>query len=138
MSVHSAQIRVSTHGGGDITDITPGIEEVVSTSGMQDGLVNVFVAHSTAGIALIENESGGMLDFKELLDRLVPNDGDYHHNRTAGDTNAHSHLQAALLGPSETVPLKDGQMQVGTWQQFVLIDFDDRPRERRVVVQVVS
>ena len=138
MGVHVAEIRVSTHGSGDVTDITAGVEEVVRTSGASDGIVNVFVAHSTAAIALIECESGGMLDFKELMDRLAPPDADYHHNRTAGDTNAHSHLQAAVIGPSESIPLKDGQLQAGTWQQIVLVDFDDQPRERRVIVQVLS
>lgn len=138
MSVHSAQIRISTEGSGDIIDITRGVEEVVDTANASDGLVNVFVAHSTAAIALIEDEPGGLRDLGNLMDRLVPPDGEYDHNRMAGDTNAHSHLQAALVGPSETVPLKGGQMQTGTWQQFVLIDFDDQPRERRVIVQVVS
>lgn len=138
MGVHVAEIRVSTHGSGDITDISAGVEEVVGTSGARDGIVNVFVAHSTAAIALMECESGAMLDFKELMDRLAPPEGDYHHNRSAGDTNAHSHMQAALLGPSETIPLKDGQLQAGTWQQIVLVDFDDQPRERRVIVQVIA
>ncbi|MGB2695475.1 MAG: secondary thiamine-phosphate synthase enzyme YjbQ [Dehalococcoidia bacterium] len=138
MPVHSAQIRISTEGHGDVIDITRGVQEVVNTSGARDGVVNVFVAHSTAAIALIENETGAVLDLKELMDRLVPPDDNYNHNRTAGDTNAHSHLQAAVIGPSEAVPLKDGQLQTGTWQQFVLVDFDDSARERRVMVQVVS
>jgi secondary thiamine-phosphate synthase enzyme len=134
--VHSAQIRVATEGDGDIIDITAGVEEVVDTSGITDGLVSVFVSHSTAAITLIEYESGGVRDFKELMERLVPTEDDYHHNRSAGDTNAHAHLRAAVIGPSEVVPVKDGRLQTGTWQQFVLIDFDDRPRERTVMVQV--
>jgi secondary thiamine-phosphate synthase enzyme len=138
MAVYSAQIRVSTEGDGDVIDITPGIKEVVSTAGVSDGLVNVFVAHSTAAVTLIEYESGGVRDLRELMERLVPRNHDYHHNRSAGDTNAHAHLRAAVIGPSETVPLKDGRLQTGTWQQFVLVDFDDRPRERTVNVQVMS
>jgi secondary thiamine-phosphate synthase enzyme len=138
MAVQSAQIRVSTEGNGDIIDITPGVEEVVETFGVSDGLVNVFVAHSTAAISLIEYESGGVRDLRELMERLVPGGSEYHHNRTAGDTNAHAHLRAAVLGPSETVPLKDGRLQTGTWQQFALVDFDDHPRERIVNVQVLS
>jgi secondary thiamine-phosphate synthase enzyme len=135
-AIHSAQIRVSTEGNGDIIDITPGVQEVVDTAGIGDGLVTVFVAHSTAAISLIEYEQGGVTDLRELMERLIPSDQDYHHNRTAGDTNAHAHLRAAVLGPSETVPLKGGRLQTGTWQQFVLVDFDDQPRNRTVMVQV--
>jgi secondary thiamine-phosphate synthase enzyme len=138
MSVHSAQIRVSTEGNGDIIDITPGVQEVVATAGIDDGLVTVFVSHSTAAISLIENEPGGVRDLKELMERLVPTEEDYQHNKMAGDTNAHAHLRAAVLGPSEVVPLKSGRLQTGTWQQFVLVDFDDSPRERTVMVQVLG
>jgi secondary thiamine-phosphate synthase enzyme len=138
MAVHSAQIRVSTEGDGDIVDITPGVREVVETSGIGDGIVSVFVCHSTAAVSLIEYEPGGVRDLRELMERLVPQDEDYHHNRMAGDTNAHAHLRAAVVGPSQTVPLKGGRLQTGTWQQFVLVDFDDHPRERTVLVQVVG
>jgi len=136
--VHSAQLRVSTEGNGDIIDITRGVQEVVQTSGVRDGIVNVFVAHSTAAVGLIEYETGGVRDLKETMDRLVPPAARYHHNEVQGDTNAHAHLQAAVIGPSETVPLKDGRILTGTWQQFVLIDFDDTHRERTVLVQVLS
>jgi secondary thiamine-phosphate synthase enzyme len=136
VAIHSAQIRVSTEGDGDIIDITPGVQEVVDTAAIADGLVTVFVAHSTAAISLIEYEQGGVRDLRELMERLIPSGQDYHHNRMAGDTNAHAHLRAAVIGPSETVPLKDGRLQTGTWQQFVLIDFDDQPRNRTVMVQV--
>ena len=138
MTVRSAQIRVSTEGDGDIIDITRGVHEVIDTSGIEDGIVAVFVAHSTAAIALIECEPGGVEDLRELMERLVPADAGYHHNRTAGDTNAHAHLRAAVIGPSETVPLKGGRLQTGTWQQFVLLDFDDQPRERTIMVQVIG
>jgi secondary thiamine-phosphate synthase enzyme len=138
MATHSAQIRVSTEGNGDIIDITPGVQEVVATAGIDDGLVTVFVSHSTAAISLIENEPGGVRDLRELMERMVPADADYQHNRMAGDTNAHAHLRAAVLGPSEVVPLKDGRLVTGTWQQFVLVDFDDSPRERTVMVQVLG
>jgi secondary thiamine-phosphate synthase enzyme len=138
MSVHSAQIRVATEGNGDIIDITPGVQEVVATAGIDDGLVTVFVSHSTAAISLIENEPGGVRDLREVMERLIPTEHDYHHNKTAGDTNAHAHLRAAVLGPSEVVPIKSGRLQTGTWQQFVLVDFDDSPRERTVMVQVLG
>jgi secondary thiamine-phosphate synthase enzyme len=138
VAVHSAQIRVSTEGYGDVIDITKGVQEIVETASVRDGIVNVFVAHSTAAIALIEHEAGGVQDLRDLMNRIVPPSNDYSHNRMAGDTNAHSHLQAAIVGPSETVPVKDGHLQTGTWQQFVLCDFDDHPRDRTIMVQVVS
>lgn len=138
MPVHSAQIRVSTEGDGDIIDITPGVQEVVDTAGIEDGFVSVFVAHSTAAISLIEYEPGGVQDLREVMERLIPTGADYQHNRMAGDTNAHAHLRAAVIGPSEVVPLKGGRLQTGTWQQFVLVDFDDSPRERTVMVQVLG
>jgi secondary thiamine-phosphate synthase enzyme len=138
MPVHSAQIRISTEGNGDIIDITPGVQEIINTAGISDGLVNVFVAHSTAAVSLIECEPGGVRDLREVMERLIPSDQDYHHNRMAGDTNAHAHLRAAVIGPSEVVPLKDGRLQTGTWQQFVLVDFDDSPRQRTVMVQIIA
>jgi secondary thiamine-phosphate synthase enzyme len=138
MPVHSAQLRVSTDGHGDVIDITQGVREVVETSAIADGVVNVFVAHSTAAITLIEYEPGGVQDLRDVMNRLVPPDASYEHNRVAGDTNAHSHLQAAIIGPSETVPVRDGHLHTGTWQQFVLVDFDDSPRQRTVLVQVVG
>lgn len=138
MAVHSAQIRVSTDGDGDIVDITRGVEAIVDTAGVSEGIVSVFVAHSTAAVTLIEYETGGVADLRDLMERLVPAEADYHHNRTAGDSNAHAHLRAAVIGPSEVVPLKAGRLQTGTWQQLVLVDFDDRPRERTVMVQVVG
>ena len=138
MTIQSAQIRVSTDGDGDIVDITRGVQEIVETTGISDGAVNVFVAHSTAAVTLMEYEPGGVQDLQDLMERLVPSSADYNHNRTAGDTNAHAHLRAAVIGPSEVVPLKGGRLLTGTWQQIVLVDFDDRPRERTVMVQVVG
>ena len=138
MAVHTAQLRVSTEGHGDVIDITQGVREVVETSSIADGVVNVFVAHSTAAITLMEYEPGGVNDLRELMNRLVPPDRDYQHNQLNHDTNAHSHLQAAIVGPSETVPVRDGHLHTGTWQQFVLVDFDDSPRQRTVMVQVVG
>src|SRR3954447_10427456 len=127
MPVHSAQLRVSTEGHGDVIDITQGVREVVDTADIRSGIVNVFVAHSTAAVALIEYETGGVRDLHDLMNRLVPPGDDWAHNRLAGDTNAHSHLQAAIIGPSETAPVREGHLHTGTWQQFVLIDFDDHP-----------
>ena len=99
---------------------------------------SVFVPGSTAAVTTMEYEPGGVHDLRAALDRLVPREGDYEHNRLNADTNSHAHIRAAIVGPSETVPLRGGRLATGTWQQLVLVDFDDRPRERTVVVQVVS
>ena len=136
--MHTAQLRFSTEGDGDVIDLTRGLLEVVRSSGVDDGVVSVFVPGSTAGITTMEYEPGGVHDLRAALDRLVPAEGDYEHNRLNHDTNSHAHIKAAIIGPSATVPLLDGRLGTGTWQQIVLIDFDDRPRERTVVVQVVA
>jgi secondary thiamine-phosphate synthase enzyme len=98
----------------------------------------VFVPGSTAAVTTMEYEPGGIQDLKTVLDGLVPARDDYEHNRLNHDTNSHAHIRAAIVGPSETVPIRDGRLGTGTWQQIVLIDFDDRPRERTVIVQVLS
>ena len=138
MTVHGGLLRMDTPGNGHIVDITPGVLSVVRTTGVQRGVVSVFVTGSTAAITTMEYEPGGVSDLQTLLDRLIPARGDYDHNRLNHDTNAHAHLRAAVIGPSETVPLVDGRLALGTWQQLVLLDFDDRPRTRAVTVQVVE
>jgi secondary thiamine-phosphate synthase enzyme len=100
--------------------------------------VNVFATGSTVAVTTMEYEPGGVHDLQSLLDRLIPVAGDYQHNVRNHDTNAHAHLRAAVIGPSESIPLVDGRLALGTWQQVVLIDFDDRPRRRAVTVHVVS
>jgi secondary thiamine-phosphate synthase enzyme len=102
------------------------------------GVVTVFATGSTVAVTTMEYEPGGVHDLQALLDRLIPTGGDYEHNRLNHDTNAHAHLRAAVIGPSEMIPVVDGHMVLGTWQQVVLIDFDDRPRRRIVTVQVLS
>jgi secondary thiamine-phosphate synthase enzyme len=129
---------MDTPGNGHIVDITPGVASVVHTSGVDRGLVCVFARGSTVAVTTMEYEPGGVHDLQALLDRLVPRPGDYEHNRLNHDTNAHAHLRAAVIGPSETIPVVDGELMLGTWQQIVLIDFDDRPRTRTVTVQVAS
>lgn len=136
--VHTGSLRFSTAGDGDITDLTDGIMEVVRTSAVSDGTVNVFAVGSTAAVTTMEYERGGVHDLRAKLEELIPKHGDYEHNRLNHDTNSHAHMKAAVVGPSETIPLTDGRLATGTWQQVVLIDFDDRPRERTVVVQVLS
>jgi secondary thiamine-phosphate synthase enzyme len=138
VAVHGGVLRMETPGNGHIVDITPGVRSVIRTSGVERGIVNVFVTGSTAAVTTMEFEPGGVHDLQALLDRLIPAVGDYQHNRLNHDTNSHAHLRAAVIGPSEAVPLIDGGLALGTWQQLVLIDFDDRPRTRTVTVQVLS
>jgi secondary thiamine-phosphate synthase enzyme len=138
MAVHGGMLRMETPGNGHIVDLTEGVASVVRTSGAERGVVTVFATGSTVAVTTMEYEPGGVNDLQALLDRLVPAQGDYAHNRLNHDTNAHAHLRAALIGPSESVPLVDGRLALGTWQQIVLIDFDDRPRTRTVTVQVAS
>ena len=138
MAVHTGELRFSTEGDGDVIDLTAGVRSVVHSSGAMDGLISVFVPGSTAAVTTMEFEPGGVHDLQAALERLVPSEGDYEHNRLNHDTNSHAHIRAAVIGPSETVPLRGGRLGTGTWQQIVLVDFDDRPRQRTVVVQVVS
>jgi secondary thiamine-phosphate synthase enzyme len=138
VAVHTGQLRFSTQGDGDVVDLTAGVMEVVRSAGVEHGVVSVFVPGSTAAVTAMEHERGGIHDLRATLERLVPPEGDYEHNRLNNDTNSHAHIRAAIVGPSETVPLRDGRLGTGTWQQVVLVDFDDRPRERTVVVQVLS
>lgn len=138
MSVHGGLLRLETPGNAEIVDITPGVSRVVATSGLERGIAVVFATGSTLAVTTMEYERGGVQDLQALLDRLIPAGGDYAHNRLNHDTNAHAHLRAALIGPSETIPFVDGRLSLGTWQQIVLIDFDDRPRSREVTVQVVG
>jgi secondary thiamine-phosphate synthase enzyme len=129
---------LGTNGDSDVIDITPQVEQVVADGPVADGLVTVFVRGSTVAITTMEFEPGGVSDLRNLLDRLIPVEGDYEHNRLNHDTNSHAHQRASLIGPSEQVPVIDGRLTLGTWQQLVLVDFDDRPRDRTVIVQVVS
>lgn len=138
MAVQGGMLRLDTRGDGDIVDLTEGIRRVVSTTGVERGLVAVFVTGSTAAITTMEFEPGGIADLQGLLERLIPAGARYEHNVLNGDTNAHAHLRAALIGASETIPLVDGRLVLGTWQQVVLLDFDDRPRSRTITVQVLS
>ncbi len=136
MTVHAGELRFSTRGHGDVVDLTEGIEGVVRSSGVDDGIAAVFVPGATAAVTAMEFEPGGVHDLRQTLDRLVPTEGEYEHNRLNHDSNSHAHIRAAILGPSETVPIRGGRLATGTWQQVVLVDFDDRPRERTVSVQV--
>jgi secondary thiamine-phosphate synthase enzyme len=137
VAVHGGLLRLDTPGNGQIVDLTQGVARVVGTSEVDRGLATVFATGSTVAVTTMEYEPGGVHDLRALLDRLIPAQGDYEHNRLNHDTNSHAHLRAALIGPSETIPIVGGELALGTWQQIVLIDFDDRPRSRVVTVQVL-
>lgn len=138
MSVHAGLIRVSTQGDGDLVDLTEGVASVVQASEAQVGMACIFVPGSTAAVTTMEFEPGGVADLRALLDELIPARGDWRHNALNHDTNAHAHLRASVLGPSLSVPVAAGRLTLGTWQQIVLADFDDRPREREVTVQILA
>lgn len=136
---HTGRVQVSTRGNADVIDINGGVARVVSESGIRDGLVCVFVIGSTAGITTTESEPGLLThDLKAFYERIAPENEYYKHEATWHDDNGHSHVRASSLGPSITVPLVDGRLTLGTWQQIILIDFDTRAREREIVVQVVG
>lgn len=138
MAVGGGMLRLQTQGNGHIVDLTEGVARILATSGVERGLVTVFAIGATVGVTTMEYEPGGVTDLQRLLERLIPAEGDYEHNRLNHDTNSHAHQRAALIGPSETIPVIDGRLTLGTWQQIVLIDFDDRPRERTISVHVLS
>ena len=138
MSVHAGLLRLATDGNGEIVDVTEGVRTIVERSEVRTGVATVFAVGATVAVTTIEYEPGAVADLQALLDRLVPAAGAYRHNVLNGDTNAHAHLRAAIIGPSESVPIVDGALGLGTWQQIVLVDFDDRPRERVVSVHVLG
>jgi secondary thiamine-phosphate synthase enzyme len=141
MPVHGGMLRLDTPGHGAIVDITEGVARVLASAEVERGVVSVFATGSTVAITTMEFEPGGVSDLQALLERLVPelpDTGAYEHNARNHDTNAHAHLRAAIIGPSESIPVVDGRLTLGTWQQIVLLDFDDRPRSRTVTVNVVS
>lgn len=136
--VRNETIEFQTRGHADMLDITEQVATAVRESGIDSGIVTVFCPGSTSGVTTIEYESGALTDLKRLFDELVPADRDYAHNLRWGDGNGHSHVRAALLGPSLTVPFVSGELQLGTWQQITYCDFDNRPRSRRVLIQITG
>ncbi len=131
-------IELETRGHADMHDITGDVAAKVRDSGVSSGIVTIFCPGSTSALTTIEYESGALSDLKRVFDEVVPPDRDYAHNRRWGDGNGHSHVRAALLGPSLTVPFVDGELSLGTWQQITYCDFDNRPRSRRLILQIVG
>ena len=138
MPVKSLSIQLSTRGDADIHDITDQVARQVAQSGLQNGAVTVFCPSSTSAVTTIEFESGALNDLRRLFDEIVSADREYAHNALWHDGNGHSHVRAALLGPSLTVPFVNGRLTLGTWQQIIYVDFDNRPRKRELILQVIG
>ncbi len=138
MPVRSASLSLSTRGQADVLDITAEVARAVAESGLKDGVATVFCPSSTSAVTTIEYESGCLADLRRLFDEIIPPDREYAHNARWGDGNGHSHVRAALLGPSLSVPFANGRLLLGTWQQIIYVDFDVRPRQRRLILQVIG
>lgn len=138
MAVKTATIQINTRGDTDIHDITDAIADVLSKSGLKAGTVTVFCPSSTSAVTTIEYESGAVSDLKRLFEEIVPQNREYAHNARWHDGNGHSHVRASLLGPSLTVPFVNGSLTLGTWQQIIYVDFDNKPRRRELVVQLIG
>ena len=136
MSVETYKISVRTTARTDIIDLTPLVMDEIERSTVRNGSVILFIPGSTAALTTIEYESGVVDDLKEAIERMAPEDLFYKHNERWGDGNGYSHVRSALIGPSLHIPFIDGKLTLGTWQQIVLLDFDNRPRERHIVMQV--
>ena len=136
--IATQKFEVSTNGQGDARDITENVAAAVAASQTRAGIASVFVVGSTAGITTIEFEPGAIADLNGLFERLAPRGGEYRHHLRWGDDNGSSHVRAALLGPSLTVPLADGALTLGTWQQIMLLEFDTQPRRREIVIQIIG
>lgn len=138
MTVRTSTINIKTQGNADMHDITDQINAVVSRAEMQNGTVTIFCPSSTSALTTIEYESGALSDLRRLFDEIIPVGREYAHNARWQDGNGHSHVRAALLGPSLTIPFVNKRMTLGTWQQVIYVDFDNRPRQRELVVQMIG
>jgi secondary thiamine-phosphate synthase enzyme len=138
VQTHSEEVTLSTRGHGEVIDVTTNAQDAIRAAGLRDGLCTVFVAHSTCGVTTIEFEPGCNADLNQVFDEIVPANRPWEHNARNADTNGHSHVRAAMIGPSVTIPFTAGELCIGVWQKIVCIDFDDRPRSRRLVVQLLG
>jgi secondary thiamine-phosphate synthase enzyme len=138
MQARYEDLSLDTRGNGEVIDVTAAAQKVIDNAGLADGLCTVFVAHSTCGMTTIECEPGCNADLNVVLERIAPAGDRWEHNERNADTNGHSHARAALIGPSVTIPFAAGELLLGVWQKIVCVDFDDRPRTRRVVVQLLG
>jgi secondary thiamine-phosphate synthase enzyme len=138
MSVSTHTISIRTNGNTDIKNITDEVADCLRESNLQNGILTVFIGGSTGGITTIEYEPGLLKDFPETMETVAPAGKTYHHNETWHDGNGHSHIRSSLVGTSYTVPFSDGKMLLGTWQQIIFIDFDNRSRRRQIIVQIIG
>ena len=138
MPIKTINLSLSTRGNADIHDITDEVASRVAQSGLKDGTVTIFCPSSTSGLTTIEYESGALSDLKRLFDEIIPSNREYAHNARWGDGNGHSHVRAALIGPSLTVPFVGGRLTLGTLQQIIYLDFDNKPRKRELILQVMG
>ena len=138
LKVNTVELSFSTKGEGDVIDLTPRVQRALDETSLQNGIVVCFVPGSTAAVTTIEYEPGLKKDLPAVMEKLIPKRERYHHNATWGDGNAYAHLRHALVGPSLTVPFKEGKLILGTWQQIVFLEFDNRPRHRRLVLQFMG
>ena len=138
MKIFTTKLTQQTQGFCDIIDITAKVRDLIEKEQVQRGQATLFVSGSTAALTTIENESGLVQDLKEFVEKLIPSDRRYHHDARWGDDNGFSHLRASLFGPSLAVPIENGRPLLGTWQQVVLLDFDNRPRTREIIVQLIG
>jgi secondary thiamine-phosphate synthase enzyme len=136
--VVTKKVGIRTKGQCDLIDITPQVQREVSQSGIDSGTVTVFISGSTAGVTTIEYESGVLGDLQTMWDRIIPSNIPYQHDSRWGDGNGYAHVRASLLGPSLVVPFSSRQLQLGTWQQIIVADFDNRPRSREIVLQIMG
>lgn len=134
----TVEVELQTEGHCDVHDITARLNAEIANSGIVEGQVLVFVSGSTAGVTTVEFEPGLVLDIQEFFEKLIPERGNFHHHKTWGDDNGSSHVRAALLKPSLTIPFRQGLLLLGTWQQVVIVDFDTRPRTRKTVIQITG
>jgi len=132
------KFTISTKGFNEVIDITGRVEEEVKKSGVKDGICFVFVAHSTCALTTIEYEEGVINDLKRILEKIAPMTEDYEHCKKWGDCNGYAHVRAALMKPDLVIPVEDGKLVLGQWQQLVLIDFDNRPRTREIIVKTIG
>jgi len=138
MAIITERFSLSTNGGSEVLDITDAVTKILSKHKLQEGSLIVFVAGSTASVTTTEFEPGLRRDIPEVLNRLIPEKSRYHHDETWGDGNGHSHVRASIMSPSLTIPFSRGELLIGTWQQVVLVDHDNRPRERTIIVQLTG
>lgn len=136
MKIITEKIELNTRGNTDIIDITNKVQEKITESGLKEGNVLIFAVGSTAALTTIEYERGLLRDLPELVEKLIPSNRPYHHDKTWGDGNGYSHLRASLIGASIQIPFSKGHLLLGTWQQIIYIDFDNRARQRKVIVQI--